>query len=117
MCQIMSTQYRSTSAPAEDVSSIGIPEGNEYWGMVWGTPASAVPFGTYLHPPLYALSVASGLEGWRKRPERVHRAWVLESTEQGWILALPSVDAYLWGRYMHSALSECVSCSVTCNSL
>ena len=65
MCQIMSTQYRRTSAPAEDVSSIGIPEGNECWGMGWGTPASAVPFGTYLHPlfMLYQWLLGLGVGG------------------------------------------------------
>ena len=94
-----------------------MPEGNEYWGDGLGDPSLCCTFWNISAPPLYTLSIASGLEGWRKRPERVQRAWVWESIEQGWTLALPLVAAYLWGRYMHSALSECVSCSVMSDSL
>lgn len=45
--------------------------------------------------------MVSGLEVWGKRPERVQRAWVWESTEQGWTLALPLIAACLWAS--HSA--------------
>ena len=45
--------------------------------------------------------MVSGFEVWGKRPERVQRTWVWESTEQGWTLALPSIAARVWAS--HSA--------------